>query len=94
MQETPVTSQPDLRVDNSEQETEGEETVADIPINPAANGDEIQNAENVRIPRRSNRIRRVPQRDGCITRDWWEMEESLYVHADESQEEPITIQQA
>eukprot|EP00794_Sanderia_malayensis_P003565 gene3565-biopygen3052 len=92
--ETPVISQPDVCIDNSEQETEDKETVADMQIDPGANGEDNQNAENVVIPRRSNRIRKVPERNGCITGDWWEVEDSLHVSADESQEEPTTIQQA
>eukprot|EP00794_Sanderia_malayensis_P011679 gene11679-12889_t len=44
--ETPVISQPDVCIDNSEQETEDEETVADMQIDPGANGEDNQNAEN------------------------------------------------
>eukprot|EP00794_Sanderia_malayensis_P006744 gene6744-7504_t len=47
--ETPVISQPDICIDNSEPETEDEETVADMQIDPGANGEDNQNAENVVI---------------------------------------------
>ena len=54
-------------------------------------------------PRRSNRTRQPPERDGFITGDWWEFEEiqtdntnSGNLNADtyENTEEPTTIQEA
>ena len=68
--ETPVIFQPGICIDDIEHETEDEETLADMQIDPGANGQANQNVENVPIPRRSNRIRKVPERDGCITGNW------------------------
>ena len=45
-------------------------------------------------PRRSNRTRKPPERDGFITGDWWEFEESLNADTYENTEEPTTIQEA
>ena len=65
-----------------------------MQVYPGANEYADQNDEIICIPRRSNRIRNVPNRDGCITGYWWESEDSLHVYADESQKEPRAIQDA
>ena len=41
--ETPVISQPDICIDDSEHETEDEGTLADMQIDPGANGQANQN---------------------------------------------------
>ena len=61
----------------------------------ADDGEDInQNIEDLQQPRRSNRVRKAPERDGAITGDWWQFEESLNADTYENPEEPTTIQQA
>ncbi len=80
-------------IDDREPETD-DETVPDTQIDPGVNENAIQEAENELILRRSNRIRKAPERDGYLTGDWWEVEDLLHVNSDENREEPRTIQQA
>ena len=55
---------------------------------------ESQDAADLQEPGRSNRTRKPPERDGFITGDWWEFEESLNADTFENTEEPTTIQEA
>ena len=55
---------------------------------------ESQDAEDLQVPRRSNRTRKPQERDGFITGDWRDFEESLNADIYENTEEPTTIQEA
>ena len=89
--ETPAISEQGVSIEEKAEDTEDFD---DMQVYPGANENADQNDESICIPRRSNRIRNVPNRDGCITGNWWESEDSLHVYADESQEQPRTIQDA
>ena len=58
-------------VHNEEPETEDDEKGTET------DEEQDQDVEDLQIPRRSNRVRKAPERDGTIVGDWWRHEESL-----------------
>ena len=89
------TVKPVFKSDEEQLETEYDERVADLETDDENNRNaESQDAEDLQEPRRSNRTRKPPERDGFITGDWWEFEESLNTDTYENTEEPTTIQEA
>ena len=62
--------------------------------NTAENAEkEVQN-EDREFPRRSERIRKPPERDNTITGNWWEIASTLYSCAESIMEEPTTMEEA
>ena len=61
-----------------------------MQIDPGANGQANQTVEYVPIPRRSNFIRKVPDREGRITGSC----KTPNVYTDENEKEPRTIKEA
>ena len=88
-------SEPVITSDEKEDhETDDGENINDSESDPDLDEENNQNIEDLQQPHRSNRMRKAPERDGVITGDWWEFEESLNADAYENSEEPTTIQQA
>ena len=88
-------SQPVITSDEEEEhEIDDGENINNSESNPDSDEENNQNIEDLEQPRRSNRVRKAPERNGVITGDWWEFEESLNADAYENPEEPSTIQQA
>jgi len=90
-EETPAISEQAVSI---EQKAEDEEDFDDMQADLDANENTNQNDEIVWKPKRSNHIRNAPNRDGCITGNWWKYEDSLRIYAHESQEEHRTLQDA
>eukprot|EP00795_Rhopilema_esculentum_P008820 gene8820-biopygen1729 len=88
------TVKPVFKSDEEQLETEYDERVVDLETDENNRNAESQDAEDLQEPRRSNRTRKPPERDGFITGDWWEFEESLNADTYENTEEPTTIQEA
>eukprot|EP00795_Rhopilema_esculentum_P014459 gene14460-biopygen4243 len=89
------TVKPVFKSDEEQLETEYDERVVDLETDENNRNAESQDAEDLQEPRRSNRTRKPPERDGFITGDWWEFEESLNADTlNENTEEPTTIQEA
>ena len=54
---------------------------------------EVQNVEQ-QLPRRSERVRKPPERDNTITGNWWEIASAHYSCADSMMQEPTTMEEA
>eukprot|EP00112_Aurelia_sp_Birch-Aquarium-sp1_P025966 Seg893.3 transcript_id=Seg893.3/GoldUCD/mRNA.D3Y31 product="Copia protein" protein_id=Seg893.3/GoldUCD/D3Y31 len=80
--------------EEEEREADHGENANDSENDPDSDEENNQNIEDLQQPRRSNRVRRAPERDGAITGDWWQFEDSLNADTYENPEEPTTIQQA
>ena len=62
--------------------------------NTAENADkEVQN-EDRQLPRRSECIRKPPERDNAITGNWWEIASTCYSCAESIMEDPTTMEEA
>ena len=81
--------------DTESENNEQCENEVEIPEN--ADVDEIGNEiemEEREVLRRSERVRRPPERHGAITGDWWEFAEATYSCADDVMGEPRTLKEA
>ena len=80
-------------VHNEEPETEDDEKGTETDEEQDQDVED-QDVEDLQIPRRSNRVRKAPERDGTIVGDWWRHEESLNADTQEFLQEPTTLKEA
>ncbi len=77
--------------DEEDDENENQETHDEIEDREGQNENVIEERE---LPRRSERTRSPPERDGAITGDWWEIANASYSCADDVMGEPRTLEEA